>query len=224
MSDTLKTQLLAIGQKAREASRAIGRAGTGEKNKALESIADRLEATVATLIAENSRDLEAGRAKGLDEALLDRLELNESRIRAMAQGVREVAQLGDPIGEVQDLAYRPSGIQVGRMRVPLGVIGIIYESRPNVTADAAALCLKSGNATILRGGSESIHSNRAIAACIRAGLRDAGLHEDTVQLIETTDRAAVGELLKLDRHVDVIIPLMASVMSTSMIVAIQKKP
>ena len=206
MSDTLKTQLLAIGQKAREASRAIGRAGTGEKNKALESIADRLEGTVATLIAENARDLEAGRAKGLDEALLDRLELNESRIRAMAQGVREVAQLGDPIGEIQDLAYRPSGIQVGRMRVPLGVIGIIYESRPNVTADAAALCLKSGNATILRGGSESIHSNRAIAACIRAGLKDAGLHEDTVQLIETTDRAAVGELLKLDRYVDVIIP------------------
>lgn len=206
MSDSLKSQILSLGIKARAASRDIGRAGTGIKNRALEAIADHLEQAIPTLIRENARDLEAGRNRGLDAALLDRLELNEERIRAMARGVREVAQLSDPVGEVQNLAYRPSGIQVGRMRVPLGVIGIIYESRPNVTADAAALCLKSGNATILRGGSESIHSNQAIATCIRAGLREAGLSEDVVQLIETTDRAAVGELLKLDRHVDVIIP------------------
>lgn len=206
MSESLKQNLLAIGANARAASREIGRAETRDKNRALDAIANRLEAAIPSLIQENARDLEAGRAKGLDAALLDRLELNENRIRAMAQGVREVAALPDPVGEITNMTYRPSGIQVGRMRVPLGVIGIIYESRPNVTADAAALCLKSGNATILRGGSESIHSNRAIAACIRGGLNDAGLREDCVQLIDTTDRAAVGELLKLDRHVDVIIP------------------
>jgi glutamate-5-semialdehyde dehydrogenase len=206
MSESLKQNLLAIGVKAREASRTIGRAETRDKNRALDAIAARLEAAIPTLIGENAKDLEAGRAKGLDAALLDRLELNENRIRAMAQGVREVAALPDPVGEITNMTYRPSGIQVGRMRVPLGVIGIIYESRPNVTVDAAALCLKSGNATILRGGSESIHSNRAIAVCIRGGLNDAGLREDCVQLIDTTDRAAVGELLKLDRHVDVIIP------------------
>jgi len=206
MPESLKQHLLAIGEKAREASRAIGRAETRDKNRALDAIAARLEAATPTLMAENAKDLEAGRAKGLDAALLDRLELNESRIQAMSQGVREVAALPDPVGEITNMTYRPSGIQVGRMRVPLGVIGIIYESRPNVTVDAAALCLKSGNATILRGGSESIHSNRAIATCIREGLDDAGLHADSVQLIDTTDRAAVGELLKLERHVDVIIP------------------
>ncbi|MEY2696834.1 MAG: hypothetical protein RL333_972 [Pseudomonadota bacterium] len=206
MSEALQKNLLAIGIKAREASRVIGRAETGDKNKALHAIASRLEAAIPSLIEANAKDLDAGRAKGLDSALLERLELNESRIRAMAEGVREVAALPDPVGEITHLTYRPSGIQVGKMRVPLGVIGIIYESRPNVTADAAALCLKSGNATILRGGSESIHSNQAIAACIREGLVDAGLSENCVQLIETTDRAAVGELLKLDRHVDVIIP------------------
>ena len=206
MPESLQETLLAIGIKAREAARDIGRAETREKNKALDAIANRLEAAIPSLILENTKDLEAGRAKGLEPAILDRLELNESRIRAMAQGVREVAALPDPVGEVTNLTYRPSGIQVGRMRVPLGVIGIIYESRPNVTADAAALCLKSGNATILRGGSESIHSNKAIAACIREGLSEAGLNENCVQLIDTTDRAAVGELLKLDRHVDVIIP------------------
>ena len=206
MSEALQKNLLAIGIKAREASRVIGRAETGDKNKALHAIASRLEAAIPSLIEANAKDLDAGRAKSLDSALLERLELNESRIRAMAEGVREVAALPDPVGEITHLTYRPSGIQVGKMRVPLGVIGIIYESRPNVTADAAALCLKSGNATILRGGSESIHSNQAIAACIREGLVDAGLSENCVQLIETTDRAAVGELLKLDRHVDVIIP------------------
>ena len=206
MSETLQQTLLAIGTRAREASREIGRAETRDKNKALDAIADRVETAIPTLIQENAKDLHAGRTKGLDAALLERLELNESRILAMAQGVREVAALPDPVGAITDLTYRPSGIQVGRMRVPLGVIGIIYESRPNVTADAAALCLKSGNATILRGGSESIHSNKAIAALIRGGLSDAGLSANCVQLIDTTDRAAVGELLKLDRHVDVIIP------------------
>lgn len=206
MSESLQQNVLAIGMRAREASRELGRAETQSKNKALHAMAHRLEAAIPSLIEENAKDLDAGRAKGLDAALLERLELNENRIRAMAQGVREVAALPDPVGAVSDLTYRPSGIQVGKMRVPLGVIGIIYESRPNVTADAAALCLKSGNATILRGGSESIHSNKAIASCIREGLNDAGLSENCVQLIETTDRAAVGELLKLDRHVDVIIP------------------
>ncbi|MBI5782685.1 MAG: glutamate-5-semialdehyde dehydrogenase, partial [Gammaproteobacteria bacterium] len=146
------------------------------------------------------------KTQGLDSAMLDRLELNGSRIKAMAEGLRQIAALADPVGEITDLNYRPSGIQVGRMRVPLGVIGIIYESRPNVTADAAGLCLKSGNASILRGGSEAIHSNRAIAACIQTGLRQAGLPEDAVQVVETTDRAAVGELIRMKECVDVIVP------------------
>jgi len=158
------------------------------------------------LIAANKKDLDAGTAQGLDAALLDRLELNPARIKAMADGLRQIAALPDPVGEITDLNYRPSGIQVGRMRVPLGVIGIIYESRPNVTADAAGLCLKSGNATILRGGSEAINSNHAIAACIQAGIRQAGLPADAVQVIETTDRAAVGALVTLKEYVDVIVP------------------
>jgi glutamate-5-semialdehyde dehydrogenase len=195
-----------LGLKARNASRLIGRAETAAKNRALLAIADSLDAGAATLIGENRKDLEAGHANQLDSAMLERLELNEARIKAMADGVREVAALPDPVGTITGLSYRPSGIQVGRMRVPLGVIGIIYESRPNVTADAAALCLKSGNACILRGGSESIHSNLAIARRIRAGLESAGLPADAVQLIETTDRAAVGELLRLDDCIDVIVP------------------
>lgn len=206
MTSSLKETLESIGQGARIASRAIGRAETRAKNHALESIAQALEKDHTRLMSENQKDLIEGRNKGLEPALLDRLELTEQRIREMATGVLQVAALKDPVGEISDLAYRPSGIQVGRMRVPLGVIGIIYESRPNVTADAAALCLKSGNAAILRGGSEAIHSNRAIATCIRQGLEVAGLPAETIQLIETTDRAAVGELLKLDRFVDVIIP------------------
>ncbi len=159
-----------------------------------------------SLVAENRKDLEAGKARGLDAAMLDRLELNPARIAAMAEGLRQIAALPDPIGSISDMNYRPSGIQVGRMRVPLGVIGIIYESRPNVTADAAGLCLKSGNAAILRGGSEALHSNQAIAACVRAGLSKAGLPADAVQVIETADRAAVGELLRMKQYVDVIIP------------------
>jgi glutamate-5-semialdehyde dehydrogenase len=195
-----------VGEQARAAARAVAAADTGAKNKALEAIAAAIEAAAATLAAENRKDLEAGRARGLDAALLDRLELTPARIAAMAEGLRQIAALPDPVGEISDLKYRPSGIQVGRMRVPLGVIGIIYESRPNVTADAAGLCLKSGNAAILRGGSEAVHSNQAIAACIRDGLQAAGLPVTAVQVIETTDRAAVGELVRMEKYVDVIVP------------------
>ena len=205
MQDT-KTYMLAVGEQARAASRLIGRAETAAKNRALSNIAAALEAGAAGLISENAKDLEAGRAQGLDAAMLERLAITQKSVQSMADGLREVAALADPVGEITGLSYRPSGIQVGRMRVPLGVVGIIYESRPNVTADAAALCLKSGNACILRGGSESIHSNRAIAAFVRAGLAEAGLPADAVQLVDTTDRAAVGELLRLDKHVDVIVP------------------
>ena len=195
-----------IGQQAREAAQVLARSSTGQKNKALEEIAQQLEQQHDQLLAENAKDLEAGKAKGLESALLDRLALNDSRIANMIEGLRQMIALPDPIGEITDLNYRPSGIQVGKMRVPLGVIGIIYESRPNVTADAAGLCLKSGNATILRGGSEAIHSNQAIAQCIQAGLMAAGLPNTAVQVIETTDRAAVGELIRLSEFVDVIIP------------------
>ncbi len=188
------------------AARALARAGTGAKNAALEAIAARIVASREALAEANAADLRAGRESGLASALLDRLELTEARIDAMAEGLRQVAALPDPVGEVSDLKYRPTGIQVGRMRVPLGVIGIIYESRPNVTADAAALCLKAGNATILRGGSEAIHSNRAIASAIGAGLADAGLPETAVQVVATTDRAAVGALITMSEHVDVIVP------------------
>ena len=195
-----------VGEQARAAARAVAAADTGAKNAALTAIATAIEAAAATLAAENRKDLEAGKARGLDAALLDRLELTPARIAAMAEGLRQIAALPDPVGEISDLKYRPSGIQVGRMRVPLGVIGIIYESRRNVTADAAGLCLKSGNAAILRGGSEAVHSNQAIAACIRDGLRAAQLPETAVQVIETTDRAAVGELVRMEKYVDVIVP------------------
>jgi len=195
-----------VGCAAREASRTIGRATTSQKNQALVAIANRISEQADALKKANAIDLTAGKEKGLDAALLDRLELNDDRIEAMAEGLRQIATLPDPIGIISNLAYRPSGIQVGQMRVPLGVIGIIYESRPNVTADAAGLCLKSGNAVILRGGSEAIHSNQAIALCIKFGLEVANLPADVVQVIETTDRAAVGELLRLKESVDVIIP------------------
>ncbi len=195
-----------LGQAARDASRAIGRASTAQKNHALIAIADRICEQSETLKSSNVLDLSAGKEKGLDAALLDRLELTDERIQSMAEGLRQIASLPDPIGTISNMAYRPSGIQVGQMRVPLGVIGIIYESRPNVTADAAGLCLKSGNAVILRGGSEAIHSNQAIAGCIKYGLEVAGLPADVVQVVETTDRAAVGELLRMKDAVDVIIP------------------
>jgi glutamate-5-semialdehyde dehydrogenase len=196
----------AVGVRARAAAREIARAGTGKKDAALIAIAAAIEAAADELKVENDKDLAAGKQHGLDAALLDRLELTDDRIAAMAEGLREIALLPDPVGNISDMTHRPSGIQVGRMRVPLGVIGIIYESRPNVTADAAGLCLKSGNAAILRGGSEAIHSNQAIARYIRQGLAAAGLPVDVVQVIETTDRAAVGELIRMQEHVDVIVP------------------
>ncbi len=202
----VKKYMQQLGQRVRTASREIGRAETAVKNKALNVIADRIDAESAKLKQANALDLDAGKAKGLEAALLDRLELTDARIASMSEGLRQIATLEDPVGVITDMAYRPSGIQVGRMRVPLGVIGIIYESRPNVTADAAGLCLKSGNACILRGGSEAFHSNQAVAECIRYGLEQAGLSAEIVQVVETTDRAAVGEMLRMKDNVDVIIP------------------
>ena len=195
-----------VGQQARQASRAIARADTQTKNLALNQIATGIRRNSTAILEANHGDVEAARAAGLEPALLDRLTLSEKSIAQMADGVEQVAALPDPIGEISDLKFRPSGIQVGKMRVPLGVIGIIYEARPNVTADAAALCLKSGNAAILRGGSEAIRSNRVIAGLVRAGLAEAGLPPHTVQVIDTTDRAAVGHLITLREYVDVIVP------------------
>ena len=202
----IKQYMLGLGQHARAASRKMMSASTSDKNNALLAIADHLHRSRDLVQSENERDLAAGKDNNLDSALLDRLELNDDRIAQMIEGLEQVAALPDPCGEITDLKYRPSGIQVGKMRVPLGVIGIIYESRPNVTIDAASLCLKSGNATILRGGKEAIHSNQAIAKCIEKGLVDAGLPRQSVQVVETTDRAAVGELITMPEYVDVIVP------------------
>jgi len=204
--EDIKQYMKGIGQAARAASRIMAQADTATKNRALTEIATALQNQSAQLLAENAKDVAAARASGLDAASVDRLTLTEQTVRSMAEGLLQIAQLPDLIGAISDLSYRPSGIQVGKMRVPLGVIGIIYESRPNVTADAAGLCLKSGNAAILRGGSEAIHSNQAIAACVHAGLRAAGLPETAVQVIATTDRAAVGELITMKDYVDVIVP------------------
>ena len=195
-----------VGQQAREASRLIARADTHAKNTALCTIAAAIRRHSTALLSANQEDLAAARAAGLEPAMLDRLTLTEKGVAAMADGVEQVASLPDPVGEISDLKFRPSGIQVGRMRVPLGVIGIIYEARPNVTADAAALCLKSGNAAILRGGSEAIHCNRAIAALVQEGLAAAGLPAHVVQVVDTTDRAAVGQLITMREYVDVIVP------------------
>ncbi|MEW6446424.1 MAG: glutamate-5-semialdehyde dehydrogenase [Pseudomonadota bacterium] len=195
-----------LGQQARQAARQLGRAETAAKNKALEAIAQAILNGADEIIAANARDLDAGKAAGLDAAMLDRLSIDPARVAAMAEGVRQIIALPDPVGAIDDMTYRPSGIQLGKMRVPIGVIGIIYESRPNVTVDAAALCLKSGNATLLRGGSEAAHSNRALAACIQNGLRAAGLPEAAVQVIPTTDREAVGAMLRARGLIDVIIP------------------
>jgi len=202
----IQSYMHSIGRAARNASRAMAKADSGAKNHALMTIAQAAERDVARLLDANRKDIEAARAKGLDSALLDRLALTPKSVSDMAEGLRQIAQLPDPVGEISDMRYRPSGIQVGRMRVPLGVIGIIYEARPNVTADAAGLCLKSGNAAILRGGSEAIHSNHAIGACVHEGLGAAGLPESAVQVIETTDRAAVGELITMKDYVDIIVP------------------
>lgn len=195
-----------LGDHAKRAAAVLAKTETHQKNAALEAIATQLELNRDAIMAANELDLEAGRNNGLDEAMLDRLALTPARFDAMVEGLNQVASLPDPVGEITDMAYRPSGIQLGKMRVPLGVIGIVYESRPNVTIDAASLCLKSGNATILRGGSESIHSNRAIAAAISSGLAQAGLPEQAVQVVETTDRAAVGELITMNGTVDVVVP------------------
>nr|VFJ62532.1 MAG: glutamate-5-semialdehyde dehydrogenase [Candidatus Kentron sp. FW] len=202
----IETYMEDIGQRARAASRILTRTTTQAKNSALMAMADAILAKRALLREANDKDLEAGRALGLSDALLDRLELTDARIEAMSDGLKEIVALPNPVGEITDLTYRPSGIQVGYMRVPLGVVGIIYESRPNVTADAAGLCFKSGNATILRGGSEAIHSNQAIRDCIHMGLDAVGIPRDVVQVIETTDRAAVGALLRMKRYVDVLVP------------------
>ena len=202
----VKAYMTQVGQQARAASRAMAKANTGVKNAALLAIADAIEASRQALAEANQIDLDNGRANGLEPAMLDRLELTPARIDTMIEGLHQVAALPDPVGEITDMTYRPSGIQVGKMRVPLGVIGIIYESRPNVTVEAASLCLKSGNATILRGGSEAINSNQAIARCIADGLDKAGLPLSAVQIVETTDRAAVGELITMPQYVDVIVP------------------
>lgn len=195
-----------LGEQARKASREMARASTASKNRALLAAADLLVQAESALLEANRKDMAAGREKQLDAALLDRLELTPARIEGMVENLQQVAALADPVGEISDMCYRPSGIQVGRMRVPLGVIGIIYESRPNVTVEAGALCLKSGNACILRGGSEAFHSNQAIAHCIRQGLAEAGLPEAAVQVVETADRAAVGRLIAMPEYVDVIVP------------------
>ncbi len=195
-----------VGEQARAAATLVARSTTAVRNQALLATAEALDSARAELAEANAKDLDNGRSNGLDSAMLDRLELTPERIDTMIEGLRQVASLPDPIGEITDMTYRPSGIQVGKMRVPLGVIGIIYESRPNVTVEAASLCLKSGNATILRGGSEAIHSNQAIAQCLSRGLAEAGLPETAVQVIKTTDRAAVGELITMPKYVDVIVP------------------
>ena len=202
----IQSYMYGIGRDARVAARELARAETHARNLALETIAVAIERNSAQLLLANAKDVEAAKAKGLDAAMVDRLTLNEKSVAAMAEGLRQIAQLPDPVGEISNMRYRPSGIQVGHMRVPLGVIGIIYESRPNVTADAAGLCLKAGNAAILRGGSEAIHSNQSIGICVHEGLRAAGLPEQAVQVIETTDRAAVGELITMKEYVDIIVP------------------
>jgi glutamate-5-semialdehyde dehydrogenase len=195
-----------IGQQARKASRAMAKADTATKNQALALIAAAIRRDAAQLRAANERDLETARANGLAPAMVDRLTLSDKAIATMVEGLEQIIALPDPIGEISNMKYRPSGIQVGQMRVPLGVIGIIYEARPNVTVDAAGLCIKSGNATILRGGSEAIHCNQALAKLVREGLAGAGLPAEAVQVIETTDRAAVGELITMPQYVDVIVP------------------
>jgi len=195
-----------VGRQARVAARVLAKADTATKNRALKEIAAAIKRDSKRLLEANARDIADARKQGLDAAMIDRLTLTPKGITAMADGLRQIAGLSDPIGEITRLKKRPSGIKVGKMRVPIGVVAIIYESRPNVTADAAGLCIKSGNAAILRGGSEAIHSNQAIAACVHAGLGAAGLPENAVQVIETTDRAAVGELITMQDHVDVLVP------------------
>lgn len=202
----IKQYMQTVGKTARAASRLIAKADTATKNNALTAMANAIRRDEALLLAANAKDVDNACAQGLEVAMIDRLTLSTKSVATMAEGLMQISALPDPVGEISGLHYRPSGIQVGKMRVPLGVVGIIYEARPNVTADAAALCLKAGNVAILRGGSEAIHSNQAIVACVKEGLRKAGLPETAVQVIETTDRAAVGELITMQDDVDVIIP------------------
>ncbi len=202
----IKAYMQKLGSNARAASRKMANADASQKSAALIEMASAIRANAKNIVAQNSKDMKAGAASDLSDALLDRLELTDARIEAMANGLQQIAELPDPIGELTDMKYRPSGLQIGKMRVPLGVIGIIYESRPNVTADAAAICLKAGNAAILRGGSEALHSNQAIAACIGAGLASAGLPANAVQVVDTTDRQAVVELIQMRDCVDVVVP------------------
>jgi glutamate-5-semialdehyde dehydrogenase len=202
----IKSYMIVVGQRARLAAREIARADTDTKNRALVAAAKALRREAKKLISENAADVLSARAGGKDAAFIDRLTLTDKTIEAMAEGLEQVAKLPDPVGQISELRQQPSGIKVGKMRVPLGVIGIIYESRPNVTADAAALCLKSGNACVLRGGSESVRSNVAIAACMHEGLKAAGLPTAAVQVIETPDRTAVGLLLAMNEYVDIIVP------------------
>jgi glutamate-5-semialdehyde dehydrogenase len=202
----IKQYMQNLGQEARSASRAMAKADTNTKNQALNYIAAAIRREKSALIVANQQDLAAAKANGLDSAMLDRLTLSEKSIATMAEGLEQIANLPDPIGEMTDFKYRPSGIQIGKMRVPLGVIGIIYEARPNVTVDAAGLCIKSGNACILRGGSEAIHCNQALAKLVHEGLEKAGLPASAVLVVETTDRAAVGELITMKQYVDVIVP------------------
>lgn len=203
---TAEQYIAGLGAAARAAGKVLATASTAQKNQALQAIAEQLDAQAADILAANREDLDAGRQNGLEPALLDRLTLNDARLQSMVQGIREVMALQDPVGGITDMEYRPSGIQVGRMRVPLGVVGIIYEARPNVTVDATALCLKSGNAAILRGGREAIRSNQALAACVADGLASAGLPREAVQVVGTTDRQAVGALIRADQWVDVLVP------------------
>jgi glutamate-5-semialdehyde dehydrogenase len=202
----IKHYMQQLGQGARAASRQMAKADTAVKNKALLTIAAAIRREKDALLAANRQDMEAAKGNGMESAMLDRLALTEKSIATMAEGLEQIAALPDPIGEISDMKYRPTGIQVGKMRVPLGVIGIIYEARPNVTVDAAGLCIKSGNAAILRGGSEAIHCNRALAALVHEGLEAAGLPHGAVKVVETTDRAAVGELITMKQYVDVIVP------------------
>ena len=202
----IKSYMHNVGVEARNASRAMAKAETNTKNLALTTIAKAILREKDALLAANQQDLAAAKATGMEAAMLDRLTITEKSIATMAEGLQQIASLADPIGEISDMKYRPSGIQIGKMRVPLGVIGIIYEARPNVTVDAAGLCIKSGNATILRGGSEAIHCNQALAKLVHEGLAAAGLPKAAVQVVETTDRAAVGELITMKEFVDVIVP------------------
>ncbi|ADI28970.1 glutamate-5-semialdehyde dehydrogenase [Methylotenera versatilis] len=206
MTNNIQEYMQNMGVEARKASRLMASADTNVKNLALTHIAKAILREKTALLAANKLDLDAARANGLDDAMLDRLTITEKSINTMVEGLNQIASLADPIGEMTDFKYRPSGIQIGKMRVPLGVIGIIYEARPNVTVDAAGLCIKSGNAAILRGGSEAIHCNQALAKLVHEGLAAAGLPTSAVQVVKTTDRAAVGELITMKQYVDVIVP------------------